>query len=94
MARHQYHIDGRHKITEIVRTTSGSIAFASYTVNMQVPVKQLGLAGTTSRARHGRVLKVKVPHRAKAGNALLLFDSVASSTVTPARPTGWTMSKS
>lgn len=88
-ARHQYLTDGHHKITLIVTTTDGAIAYASYTIKVSRPVKKIGFVGTSSTADRAAKVKVKVPRATKAGNALLLFDSVASSSVVPRPLKGW-----
>jgi hypothetical protein len=88
-ATHQYRTNGHHKITLIVTTTSGAIAYASYTIRVHRPVRRIGFVGTSTAAGHRSTLKLKVPRATKRGNALLLLVAVASPSASPHPLKGW-----
>ena len=86
---HRFWSNGAHHVTLSVIATSGAKATSTQVVTISAPLAKIGFDGDAARAATGKTNHVKVPGAAKRGDALLLFDSYASTTVTARAPAGW-----
>ena len=86
---HRYTTEGAHRVTLTVTTTSGASSSASQGVTIVAPIEKIRFVGASKSAASGRLTHVVVTRRAKAGDAMVLFDSVASTKTTVTPPKGW-----
>jgi PKD repeat protein len=88
-AAHTYSTNGTYSVTLTVIATSGAKASTTQDVTLSAPLEKVGYVGASTGAGVGKTTHVVVPRRAAAGDALLLFDSYASSTAKATLRSGW-----
>ena len=86
---HRFAANGVHPVKLTVRVTSGVQASIRHSMTVAAPTEKIGFVGTTRAQGTGAKITVVVPGRAKAGDALLMFDSFASSKARLGAPKGW-----
>jgi hypothetical protein len=88
-ASHRYAINGTHKVRLTVETSSGAMAATTHSVATDAKARTVHYVGVAAASGRGKHAKVAIPRRAKAGNALLLFASYASTSVRATTPKDW-----
>jgi hypothetical protein len=86
---HRYLTDGVHRVTLTVMDTAGAKATTSRSVTVKAHIDKVDFVGSVKAAGRGTSLAVRVPSGARAGDALLLFDSYASASAKATVPRGW-----
>jgi PKD repeat protein len=90
-ASHTYAASGSYSITLTVTDNGGAIGTKTITKSVAPGGQAIGFDGANSVDTGGPSSAVTVPASAAAGDTLLLFDSIASTSITASPPSGWTL---
>jgi PKD repeat protein len=90
-ASNTYAAGGNYQVTLTVTDNGGATNSITHTVSPSAPAKNIGFVGASTYDNSGTSGTVTVPAAASAGDTLLLYESHASTSITAAAPTGWTL---
>jgi hypothetical protein len=89
-AENVYGSGGNYQVTLTVKDDQGSTSTVTHAVSPSLPNQNIGFVGADTYDNSGTKGTVTVPAATSAGDALLLFESHASTAIAASAPAGWT----
>jgi PKD repeat protein len=86
---HRFRTNGSHTVTLTVSDTAGASSSVKHVVKISAPIEKVAFVARSTAASTATTAHLVIPARAKKGNALVLFDSFASTKAKVTTPKGW-----
>jgi PKD domain len=88
-ASHRYTTDGTRHVRLTVIDTAGARASSTRPLTVRAPIEKVEFVGASKVSGTGNRAHLRVPRAASAGNALMLFESYASTSARAKLPSRW-----